>query len=208
MATSDVAPGLNAFQSFQKRSFDLFFSILGLLVSWWVILLAAFLATLDTGRNGFFLQQRVGRNGKLFSVIKIRTMRPSVTVDTTVTTANDSRITSLGRFFRKTKIDELPQLLNVLCGQMSFVGPRPDMPGFMDKLKGDDRVILSIRPGITGPATLAYRREEEILAAVKDPEDYNMNVIFPEKVRMNREYIENYTLTQDFKYILQTVLGF
>jgi lipopolysaccharide/colanic/teichoic acid biosynthesis glycosyltransferase len=206
MAINDVTPGLSRFQSFEKRAFDLFFSLLGLLFCWWLILLAALLATLDTGKNGFFLQRRVGRNGKLFSVLKIRTMRPSADFDTTVTTAKDSRITLLGRLFRKTKIDELPQLVNVLLGQMSFVGPRPDVPGFADQLKGDDRVILTIRPGITGPATLAYRREEEILAAVDDPEDYNLNVIFPEKVRMNREYIEKYSITQDFKYILKTIL--
>lgn len=174
----------------------------------WLILLAFIAATVDTGKNGFFTQVRVGKDGKLFKVIKIRTMRDISGLDSTVTAANDPRITKIGAFFRKTKIDELPQLINVLLGHMSFVGPRPDVPGYADQLPEEDRkVILSVRPGITGPATIKYRAEEEMLAAVDDPETYNREVIFPDKVRINREYIENYSFINDLRYIWATVFG-
>jgi lipopolysaccharide/colanic/teichoic acid biosynthesis glycosyltransferase len=153
------------------------------------------------------MQDRVGRNGKTFKVIKVRTMRPVQGVETVVTTDQDPRITRLGRFWRKTKIDELPQLINVLKGDMSFVGPRPDVPGFADRLVGDKRLVLSIRPGITGPATLKYRDEEQILMGVEDPETYNREVIFPDKVRINLEYIREYSFWKDLKYIWVTVFG-
>jgi lipopolysaccharide/colanic/teichoic acid biosynthesis glycosyltransferase len=190
-----------------KRTFDFVLALLGLIFLGWLMLLAALLATIDTRQNGFFTQTRVGQDGRLFRTIKIRTMRNVVGVTTTVTSAGDPRITRLGRFFRRTKLDELPQLINVLLGQMSFVGPRPDVPGFADQLSGSDRVVLAIRPGITGPATLAFRHEEQILAAQVDPERYNREVIYPEKVRLNRAYIETYTLRKDLDYILQTVAG-
>lgn len=190
-----------------KRTFDIACSALGLLFLWWLILLAALVARFDTGINGFFTQQRVGRNGRLFKVIKIRTMKPVENLVTTVTTDNDARITAAGRFFRKTKIDELPQLINVLLGDMSFVGPRPDVPGFADRLVGEERSVLALRPGITGPATLQYRDEEKLLASVDDPERYNREVIFPDKVRINLEYIRNYSLTNDLKYIFHTIFG-
>jgi lipopolysaccharide/colanic/teichoic acid biosynthesis glycosyltransferase len=124
-----------------------------------------------------------------------------------VTTSNDPRITAIGRFFRRTKIDELPQLINVLFGQMGFVGPRPDVPGFADELCGADRIILTVRPGITGPATLRFRNEEEELAAQPDPERFNREVIFVEKVRLNREYVENFSLLKDVRYILLTLFS-
>lgn len=126
---------------------------------------------------------------------------------THITTNNDPRITLLGRFFRKTKIDELPQLINVFWGQMSFVGPRPDVPGFADQLKGNDRLILSVRPGITGPATLKFRDEENLLAKQSNPERYNREVIYPEKIRLNREYVEYYSFCKDIKYIFETIFG-
>jgi len=197
--------GLSPQDAFLKRSFDFFFAMLGLVCFWWLILLAAFLAWLDTGENGFFTQKRVGRFGQLFNVIKIRTMKSSQSITTSVTTSNDVRITPLGKLLRATKIDELPQLINVLRGDMSFVGPRPDVPGFADQLQDEDAVILSIRPGITGPATLKYRDEETMLATVDDPEKYNREVIFPDKVHINKKYIENYSLVNDIKYILQTL---
>lgn len=181
-------------------------SAAGLIATGWIILLAYIGATIDTGKSGFFRQTRVGRDGRLFKTIKIRTMRDIASVDTTVTTADDPRITALGRLFRRTKIDELPQLINVFLGEMSFVGPRPDVPGFADELSGEDRVILSVRPGITGPATLKYRNEEELLAKQDDPEKYNREVIFPDKVKLNREYVENYRFRRDIEYILKTVL--
>jgi lipopolysaccharide/colanic/teichoic acid biosynthesis glycosyltransferase len=134
-------------------------------------------------------------------------MRDHSNISTTVTSADDPRITSLGRFFRRYKLDELPQLINVFFGQMSLVGPRPDVPGFADQLEGDDRIMLNVRPGITGPATLRFRDEEELLLGVENAEQYNREVIFPEKVRLNREYIENYSLRDDLRYIFVTLFG-
>lgn len=189
-----------------KRSFDLLLSLFGLLATWWLILFAWIFASLDTRKNGFFNQDRVGKDGRMFQVIKIRTMREIPGMYTTVTTGSDQRITSLGRFWRKTKIDELPQLINVLKGDMSFVGPRPDVPGYADKLEGKDRIVLTVRPGITGPATLKYRNEEELLAAQDDPERFNREVIWPDKVRINREYVENWSFWKDMVYIWRTVI--
>lgn len=176
-------------------------------MTFWLIILAWLAATIDTRKNGFFTQCRVGQNGRIFKVIKIRTMRDVAGINTTVTTGDDQRITPLGRFWRRTKIDELPQLINVLKGDMSFVGPRPDVRGFVDTLTGDERLILSIRPGITGPATLKYRNEESLLMNVDDPERYNRDVIFPDKVQINLRYIQTYSFWKDFKYILTTVFG-
>jgi len=207
MGMSEYSLKLPRMKAALKRTFDIICSALGLLFLWWLILLAALVARLDTGLSGFFTQQRVGRNGRLFKVIKIRTMKPVENLVTTVTTDHDARITAAGRFFRKTKIDELPQLINVLLGDMSFVGPRPDVPGFADQLVGEERSVLSIRPGITGPATLHYRDEERLLASVDDPERYNREVIFPEKVKINLDYIRNYSLTNDLKYIVRTIIG-
>ncbi|MGM0519927.1 MAG: sugar transferase, partial [Campylobacterota bacterium] len=119
-----------------KRLFDLILAFIGLVLTWWLILLAWIVAAFETRSNGFFTQRRVGKNGKLFRVIKIKTMKQIPGVDGTVTSANDARITKSGKFFRDTKIDELPQLINVLMGDMSFVGPRPDVPGYADKLEG------------------------------------------------------------------------
>lgn len=197
---------MTSFQRFQKRTLDLVLSFFGLFFFWWLILLSAFIASRDTGLSGFFRQTRVGKNGKLFKVLKIRSMRPVEGVVTTVTTDHDPRISKVGRFWRKSKIDELPQLWNVFVGDMSFVGPRPDVPGFADKLQGEDRLMLTIRPGITGPATVKYKKEEEILAAQPDPEMYNQGVIWPDKVRINIDYIKNYSILKDVRYIIKTVV--
>ena len=190
-----------------KRLFDIVVSALFLLLFWWVIVIGFIVATISTGKNGFFLQKRVGQNGKLFSVLKLRTMKDLPGVDTTVTTESDRRITRAGALLRKTKIDELPQLINVLLGDMSLVGPRPDVPGYADKLEGEDRIVLSIKPGITGPATLKYKNEEQLLAQQKDPKRYNDEVIYPDKTEINKAYIQNYSFLQDLKYILQTIKG-
>lgn len=167
--------------------------------------MAIILASIETKSFGLFIQHRVGKNGKLFPLFKIKTMRNSGS-KSTVTTSKDKRITALGRFWRKTKIDELPQLVNVLLGHMSFVGPRPDVKGFADKLTGDDRIILTVRPGITGPASLKYRNEEELLADKDDPEKYNREVIWVDKVRINKEYIMNYSFVKDLYYIYKTIV--
>ncbi len=190
-----------------KRSFDIFFSMFLLLIIFPIILLAWIAASIDTKMNGLYIQNRIGRYGASFKVYKIRTMRPNLLLKTSITTTKDSRITRLGSFLRLTKIDELPQLLNIVKGEMSFVGPRPDVKGFADLLEGNDRVILSIRPGITGPASIKYRNEEQILANCIDPEEYNLKVIWPDKVKINREYISNYQFSKDIKYIVITLLG-
>ena len=127
--------------------------------------------------------------------------------NTTVTTINDSRITRLGKFLRKYKLDELPQLFNVLKGEMSFVGPRPDVKGFADKLEGNDSIILSVKPGITGPATLFFKNEELLLAKQQNIEEYNKTVIWPKKVELNRLYVENYSFKKDIYYIFKTILS-
>jgi len=190
-----------------KRAFDLIASAIGLVVLCPLIFFGWIAATISTRRNGFFIQERVGYQGKLFPVIKLRSMRVVEGVNTTVTSNKDVRVTRVGWWLRKLKFDELPQLFNVLVGQMSFVGPRPDVPGFADKLTGEDRIVLSVRPGITGPASLAFRHEEDLLATAEDPEVYNREVIWPEKVRLNREYIDQYSFWQDIKYILKTIAG-
>jgi len=188
-----------------KRIFDLILSFVGLIFSVWLIIIAWVVASIDTKSNGFFLQKRIGQFGKPFSVIKIKTMISRKEIDSTVTTINDQRITRSGKFFRRTKIDELPQLINVFLGAMSFVGPRPDVPGYADLLDGEDRVILTLKPGITGPATLKYKNEETLLSSHDDPEKYNREVIYPDKVQINKEYIINYSLLSDFNYICKTI---
>jgi len=190
-----------------KRGFDVCLSLLGLFATFWILVPACLLASIDTRSNGLFVQKRVGYKGKLFPLIKLRTMRSGLEHQTSVTTSHDPRITALGRFWRKSKIDELPQLINVLLGHMSFVGPRPDVPGFADTLTGADRIILLVRPGITGPATLQYKHEEDILAAQKDPEGYNREVIWPAKVELNKDYIRNYSFRKDLLYIWRTLWG-
>ena len=192
--------------AFAKRLFDIVVSLIVLVLFGWLIALAWLVAAFETRSNGFFIQRRIGREGKAFGVIKIKTMYPRAQQGSTVTAYNDNRVSASGRFFRKTKIDELPQLFNVLIGDMSLVGPRPDVPGFADILTEDDRVILAIRPGVTGPATLKYRNEEFLLATQPDPEKYNREVIFPDKVSLNKEYIRNYSFFKDIYYIFQTVL--
>lgn len=190
-----------------KRFFDIILSFFGLVFTWWIIGLAWIVATFETKSNGLFVQKRVGKNGKLFNVYKIKTMKKVEGIKTTITSSNDIRITKSGKFFRDTKIDELPQLWNVFIGDMSFVGPRPDVEGYADKLEGDDRIVLSIRPGITGPASLKYKNEEEILSKQANPKEYNDNVIWPDKVKINIEYIKNWSLLKDIQYIVKTFTG-
>lgn len=197
--------GLTRAQASTKRTFDMVCAALGLVLTSPILVTSWVVATLDTKANGIFRQVRIGRSGRAFRVIKLRTMREVSGLETTVTTSHDLRITRTGAVMRKLKLDEFPQLVNVLVGQMSFVGPRPDVPGFADRLEGEDRIILSVRPGITGPAALAYRHEEELLVDADDPERYNREVIWPDKVRINREYVENYSLGEDLRCIMATV---
>ena len=199
-------PRLSLFQQITKRIFDLVCATIGLFLLWWLIILAWLIAALETRSNGFFTQIRVGRNGKFFKIIKIKTMYRDDSNFNTVTLAGDLRITKSGKIFRKYKLDELPQLWNVLWGQMSFVGPRPDVPGFADFLPYDSRLILSIRPGITGPASLKYKNEELLLASQSDPIWYNLNVIWPDKVSINTEYIEKWSFSRDLYFIFKTLI--
>ena len=190
-----------------KFIFDRIVALMGLLILWPVFVIVAVLSLIKMpGGPVFFTQERVGRGGRLFTIYKFRTM--AVSHDgTSVTVAGQSRITPLGAVLRKYKIDELPELLNVLVGDMSFVGPRPDVPGYADLLLGEDREILQLRPGITGPASMKYRNEEELLAKQENPHRYNDDVLFPDKVRRNRYYLHHYSFWKDIQMIVCTVLG-
>ena len=204
-----------------KWIFDRLASLIGLLVLWPVLLVVAILVKVKMpGGPAIFTQKRVGKNGKLFTCHKFRTM----TVKhhgSTVSVAGDARITPFGAILRHYKLDELPGLWDVLIGNMSFVGPRPDVPGYADKLLGDDRDVLKLRPGITGPATLKYRLEDEMISdyvakcqAEGDSRpmqeiatEYNDKVIYPDKVRINCYYYRHYSFFKDIEMIVATVLG-
>ncbi len=192
-----------------KFIFDRVVAFIGLIVLSPVFLLVALLIRIKMpGAPVIFTQKRVGRNARLFTIYKFRTMSVNDPHNSTsITVAGDSRITPLGAKLRKYKMDELPELWNVLKGDMSFVGPRPDVPGYADALTGEDRKVLGLRPGITGPATMKYRNEEAILASVPDPVKYNDEVIFPDKVRLNRYYLDHYSFIMDIKMIVATVTG-
>ena len=206
---------------FLKWIFDRLVSLIGLLLLWPILLIVAILVKVKMpGGPAFFVQKRVGKDGKLFDCHKFRTMTVKHN-GSTVSVAGDSRITPFGATLRHYKIDELPGLWDVFIGNMSFVGPRPDVPGYADKLQGDDRDVLKLRPGITGPATLKYRLEDEMISdyvAQKQKEgdarpmqeiavEYNDKVIYPDKVRINRYYLHHYSFIKDIQMIFCTVLG-
>lgn len=193
-----------------KYIFDRLVSLIGLLVLWPVLIIVAILIKVKMpGGPVLFVQKRVGRFGKLFKVHKFRSMtvRKDTDAVTGVAAAETARITPLGEKLRKYKLDELPELWDVLIGKMSFVGPRPDIPGYADQLQGEDKEILKLRPGITGPASLKYRNEEDILASVDNPQQYNDEIIYPDKVRLNRYYLHHYSFIKDIQMIFCTVLG-
>ncbi len=187
-----------------KYLFDRVFALAGLVLVLPVLLFISLIIWIRDGWPVFFVQQRIGRDGFLFNMVKFRTMR-SNDGKNTVSVKGDSRITPTGAFLRRYKLDELPELFNVLAGQMSFVGPRPDVPGYADLLQGEERLILKLRPGITGPATLKYAGEEELLATVDNPQQYNDEVIFPDKVRINLAYYRNNNLITDMDIIIRTI---
>lgn len=190
-----------------KYIFDRFLSCAGIIALGPVMLIVAVLIRIKMPDGPvFFKQKRVGKDGDLFTMFKFRSMTMNHS-GSSVSVAGESRITPLGSKLRKYKLDELPELWNVLIGDMSFVGPRPDVPGYADMLVGEDREVLKLRPGITGPASLKYRNEEEILATVDDPQKYNDKVIYPDKVRINRYYLHHYSFWTDIKLIVATVLG-
>lgn len=190
-----------------KYLFDRTVALIGLLVLSPLLLALSVGVKLGMGRGPvLFTQKRVGKDGRLFTICKFRTMYAD-NYGTSVTVAGDHRIYPLGVFLRKYHLDELPELWNILKGEMSFVGPRPDVPGYADCLTGDDREILRLRPGLTGPASLKYRDEEHLLAAQADPHKYNDEVVFPDKVRINRYYLQHYSFITDIKIIIATITG-
>ena len=213
-----------------KFVFDKVVSLVGLIVLSPLLLIVALLIKWKMPGPILFCQQRVGRYGRIFTVYKFRTMTVKAEAAiasrnseaTSIASQEQSRITPLGEKLRRYKLDELPELWNVLKGNMSFVGPRPDVPGYADQLQGEDREVLLLRPGITGPASLKYRNEEDILEAVDEAlqkgrsglpmgittvQEYNDNVIYPDKVRLNRYYLHHYSFIKDIKMIVCTVLG-
>ena len=178
---------------FLKSLFDRGASLFGLIFLFPVLIIVSILIRIKMpGGAVIFKQKRVGQHGRLFTMYKFRSM---------------SRITPLGAVLRKYKLDELPELWNVLIGDMSLVGPRPDVPGYADRLEGEDRRMLLLKPGITGPASLKYRNEEELLAEQENPQRYNDEVLFPDKVRINIEYLDNWSFGKDIKIIVYTLLG-
>ena len=188
-----------------KVIFDYVMAICGVIFLAPLLVIVAILIKLTSKGNVFYTQGRIGRYGKTFTIIKFRSMTVDHGDSNTVTVGGDMRITKFGAFIRKYKLDELPELLNILKGDMSFVGPRPDLPGYADNLKGEDRKILNLRPGITGVASLKYANEEKILSAQKDPIKFHDEVIYPDKVKLNLDYYYNNNLWVDIKIIFATI---
>lgn len=177
-----------------KRVFDFCISFLTLVSIFLGIIFLYIIASIDTQSNGFFTQKRVGQFGKIFTIFKIKTMHPKT-----------RSISAIGKFLRKSKLDELPQLWNVLIGDMSFVGPRPDIIGYADQLLGEDRIIVNVKPGLTGLASIKYRNEEKILAQKRDPLHYNDTIVWPDKVKINKWYVKNRNLMMDAKILFYTL---
>ena len=200
---------------FLKWLFDKLASLFGLLFLSPVLLVVAILIKVKMPGPVLFCQKRVGQYGKLFTVYKFRSMTVKAEASvasrdsdaTSIASTEQNRITPLGEKLRRYKLDELPELWNVLKGDMSFVGPRPDVPGYADQLQGEERDILKLKPGITGPASLKYRNEEELLASVDNPAQHNDEVIFPDKVKLNLYYLKHYSFIKDIQMIICTVLG-
>lgn len=190
-----------------KRIFDFLASFFGLLFIWPLLLIVAILIKVKMpGGPAIFKQKRVGQHGKLFTMYKFRSMTVGHS-GSSVSVRGENRITPFGAKIRKYKIDELPELWNVLIGDMSLVGPRPDVPGYADELEGEERRMLLLKPGITGPASLMYKNEEELLAEQTDPVRYNDEVIFPDKVKINIHYLDNWSFVEDIRIIFKTILG-
>ena len=170
-----------------KRIFDIGLAVFGLLSLGWLLFILIIISIFDT-KGGIFIQKRIGQYGKPFNIFKIRTINDKT-----------GQISKFGMFLRKSKLDELPQLLNILLGQMSFVGPRPDIPGYYDKLEGENRKILELKPGLISKAAIKYYNEEALLKEQTDPLKYNDEVIFPDKVRMNLDYYYNRSFAEDLR---------
>ena len=199
------APMLSRGNNMVKWLFDRALSLCAIVVLLPVLLLVAAIILLANGAPVLYIQERIGQGGKPFRLIKFRTMRGEE--ESPIAASELNRITRVGRWLRRTKIDELPELLNIFVGDMSFVGPRPDVAGYADKLEGDDRRLLTMKPGLTGVASLKYRDEEDLLAAQPNPQEYNDKVIWPDKVRLNLLYMERQSLWLDVKVLICTALG-
>lgn len=184
-----------------KRFFDVFFACIGLVAVGWFTLIMIVISKVFIGGNGIFRQKRVGQYGKLFTIYKIETIHPKEAIQ------NKPHVSKLGQWMRNAKVDELPQLWNVLEGTMSFVGPRPDIEGFADTLQGEEAIILTVKPGITGPATLYFRNEEALLKTQEDQETYNKEVIWPQKVALNIKYVNEYSFKKDIQYLVKTIFS-
>lgn len=185
-----------------KNIFDYILALILLIFLVGLIVLLIIISSIDTNQFGVFTQKRVGKDGRFFNIYKIRTIKG---VSKSTITTDQHQITKIGKILRDYKLDELPQLFNILKGEMSFVGPRPDVAGYADKLIGEDRIMLNVKPGITGPAQLKYRKEEEILSNVNDPIQYNDEILWPDKVKINVEYVKNWSFRQDLIYMFQTI---
>jgi lipopolysaccharide/colanic/teichoic acid biosynthesis glycosyltransferase len=188
-----------------KRLFDLLFALLWIILLFPILIIIFCIIKLSSKGPVFFIQERVGREGKIFKMIKFRSMSVSQHSCSTISVKGDVRITKIGAFLRRYKLDELPELWNILVGDMSLVGPRPDVRGYANKLKGEDRNILKLRPGITGPASLKFSNEEELLSKEDNPKKFNDEIIYPDKVRLNLEYYYNNNLWTDIKIIFATI---
>lgn len=191
-------------QRIYKRVFDFTITVLIIPILIIPLILLVILATLDTGQFGLFAQTRIGENGRPFKLLKVRTLKGSQ--HESVEAIMNSK-TQLGGWMRRSKLDELPQVFNILVGQMSWVGPRPDIPGYADRLEGEDRIMLTVKPGLTGPATLKYKHEEALLMKQDDPDLYNDTVLWPDKVRINMEYVRSWSLRKDIGFIWASIFG-
>ena len=191
-------------QQIIKRGFDIIASLFSLIIFLIPIFILILIASISTRHFGLFTQTRVGWRARSFTMFKIRTMKFPYE-NNFITLKDDARLTTLGKILRKYHLDELPQLFNVLIGDMSLVGPRPDVAGYADLLQGDDRIMLSVRPGITGPATIKFKNEDVLLARQPDPKKYNDTIIWPEKVRLNKEYVKNWSFLGDLNFIFKTI---
>jgi len=189
-----------------KYIFDRLFALIGLIVLSPILLVIFIIHKIKMPKGSFLYRQvRIGKDAKPFRIFKIRTMREESEAEGTVTTADDPRVLPFGRWLRESKVDTFFELFNILIGDMSFVGPRPDVPGYADKLTGNDRKILELRPGLTGPASIKYRHEDRILAAQPDPKKYNDEVIWPDKVKINLDYYEKWSLWLDISILWKTI---
>jgi len=188
-------------EQLSKRFFDVIVACILLPFVIFLLILLLLLAAIDTRGNSLFGQERVGKHGKLFKLYKIRTLKGKNHESVHEIKASE---TALGKWLRASKLDEIPQLFNVIKGDMSWVGPRPDIKGYADKLEGEDQIVLSVRPGVTGPATIKYRNEEALLVVQENANEYNDLVIWPDKVKINKEYVQNWSLQRDIRYLISS----